>query len=63
MKVDRQFVVDELKKQGEAAKVQKALGELPATIDHEQRAALLEEFGIDPGQLVEMTAKKEITNL
>jgi hypothetical protein len=63
MKIDRQFVVDELKKQGESAKAQKALDELPAKIDHEQHAALLEKFGIDPGQLVEKAAKKGIGSL
>jgi hypothetical protein len=48
--LDKQFVIDELKKQGESAKAQKALDELPAKIDHEQHAALLMKLGIDPGQ-------------
>ena len=63
MKIDRQFVVDELKSRVKAQKAQKALGELPAKIDHEQHAALLEKFGIDPGRLVEKAAKKGITSL
>jgi hypothetical protein len=63
MKLDKQFVVDELKKQGESAKAQKALDQLPAKIDHEQHAALLEKFGIDPGQLAEKAAKKGIASL
>ena len=63
VKLDKQFVVDELKKQGESAKAQKALDELPAKIDHEQHAALLEKFGIDPGQLAEKAAKKGLGSL
>jgi hypothetical protein len=56
-------VVDELKKQGESAKAQKALDELPAKIDHEQHAALLEKFGLDPGELAEKAARKGIASL
>ena len=46
MKIDRELVLDELRKQGQSDKVQKALDELPAKVDHEQHAALLEKFGI-----------------
>jgi hypothetical protein len=60
VKLDEQFGVDELKKQGESANAQRALEELPAKIDHEQHAALLEKFGIDPGQLAEEAARKGI---
>ena len=63
MQIDKQFVVDQLKNQGESAKAQKALDELPAKIDHEQHAALLEKFGIDPGQLAGKAAKKGLGGL
>ena len=63
MKLDKQFVVDKLKKQGESAKAQRALDELPAKIDHEQHGAVLEKFGIDPGQLAEEAARKGIASL
>jgi hypothetical protein len=63
MQFDRQFVIDELKKQGQSQRVQAALDELPAKVDHEQHAALLERFGIDPGQLAEKAAKAGIANL
>jgi hypothetical protein len=63
VKLDKEFVVDELKKQGGSAKAQKAIDELPAKIDHEQHAALLEKFGIDPGQLAEKAARKGIASL
>ena len=63
MQIDRQLVLDELKKQGQSDKVQKALDELPAKVDHEQHAALLMKFGIDPGKLAEKAAKSGIANL
>jgi hypothetical protein len=63
VKMDRQFVVEELKKQGESAKAQKVLNELPAKIDHEEHAALLEKYGIDPGELAAKAAKKGIASL
>ena len=52
MEFDKQFVLDELRKQGRNEHVQKAIQELPDKIDHEQHAALLGKFGIDPGKLV-----------
>ena len=56
-------MLDELQKQGKSEHVQKALDELPAKIDHEQHAALLMNFGIDPGQLAEKAAKAGIAGL
>jgi hypothetical protein len=63
MQLDKQFVIDELKKQGQSQHVQKALDELPAKIDHDQHAALLEKFGLDPGQLAERAAKAGLAKL
>ena len=63
MQFDRQFVLDELKKQGQSQRVQAALTELPAKVDHEQHAALLEKFGLDPGQLAEKAAQAGIAKL
>jgi hypothetical protein len=63
MQFDRQFVIDELKKQGQSQQVQKALDELPAKVDHEQHAALLERFGLDPGKLAERAAKDGLAKL
>jgi hypothetical protein len=60
MQLDKDFVLDELKKQGQNEHVQKALQELPDKIDHEKHAALLEKFGIDPGQLVAKAAEREV---
>jgi hypothetical protein len=44
MQFDKQFVIDELKKQGQSQHVQKALDELPAKVDHEQHAARTAPF-------------------
>jgi hypothetical protein len=63
MKIDKQFVLDELKKEGQSEKVQQALNELPEKIDHEQHAAMLEKLGIDPGRLAEKAAKAGIGHL
>ena len=63
MQFDKQFVIDELKKQGQSQRVQQALDELPEKIDHEQHAAMLEKFGLDPGKLAEKAAKEGLAEL
>jgi hypothetical protein len=63
MHLDKQFVLDELKKEGQSAKVQNALNELPDKIDHEQHAALLQKFGLDPGKLAQKAAERGIASL
>ena len=60
MHLDKEFVIDELRKQGKNEHVQKALQELPDKIDHEQHAQMLEKLGIDPGHLVQKFAQKEL---
>jgi hypothetical protein len=60
MQLDKEFVLEELRKQGKNEHVQKAIEELPAKIDHEQHAAMLEKFGIDPGKLVAKAVEREI---
>lgn len=60
MELDRQFVLDELRKAGKDQHVQQALHELPEKIDHERHAALLEKFGIDPGKLAQRAAQREL---
>ena len=63
MEFDKQLVIDELKKQGQSERVQQALDQLPAKVDHERDAAMLEKLGIDPGQLAERAAKEGLTKL
>jgi hypothetical protein len=63
MELDKQFVLDELEKQDKSEHVQHALDQLPEKVDHERHAALLEKFGIDPGQLAEKAAKAGLSRL
>jgi hypothetical protein len=63
MQLNKQFVLDELRKEGQSAQVQKAVQELPEKIDHEQHAALLQKFGLDPGKLAETAAERGIAAL
>lgn len=63
MQLDKQFVLDELRKQGQNQHLQAAIAELPAKIDHDQHAALLEKFGLDPGQLVAKAAERGLKDL
>ena len=63
MHLDKQFVLDELKKEGQSEKVQHALAELPEKIDHEQHAALLQKLGLDPGKLAAKAAERGIASL
>ena len=63
MHLDKQFVLDELRKEGQSEKVQEALNELPEKIDHNQHAALLEKFGLDPGKLAEKAAERGLSSL
>jgi hypothetical protein len=63
MQFDKQFVIDELKKQGQSQNVQKALDELPAKVDHEQHAAMLQKLGLDPGKLAEKAAQEGLAKL
>jgi hypothetical protein len=63
MHFGKAFVIDELRKQGKSAQVQKAIDELPDTIDHEQHADVLKQLGLDPGVLAQKAAKKGLSAL
>jgi hypothetical protein len=58
MHIDKSLVIEELRKAGKDEHVQKALDELPDKIDHNEHAAMLERFGLDPGKLAEKELKK-----
>jgi hypothetical protein len=60
MHIDKELVLDELRKQGKNEHVQKALQELPEKIDHNEHAAELEKLGLDPGKLVEQAAERAV---
>jgi hypothetical protein len=63
MQLDKQFVLDELRKAGQNDRVQQAVQELPDKIDHEQHAASLQKLGLDPGQLAEKAAQRGLSSL
>jgi hypothetical protein len=63
MQLDKQFVLDELRKAGQNQHVEQALQELPEKIDHDQHAQLLEKFGLDPGKLAEKAAQRGLADL
>jgi hypothetical protein len=60
---DKQFVISELEKQGRSEHVQHALDQLPDKIDHNEHAALLRKFGLDPGELAEKAAREGLAKL
>jgi len=61
VQLDKQEVIDLLRKEGKNEHVQKALQKLPDKIDHEQHAQMLQQkFGIDPGKLAEKAIAKEV---
>jgi hypothetical protein len=61
MELDKQEIIDLLRKEGKNEHVQKALQELPDKIDHEQHAEMLhQKFGIDPGKLAQKALEKEM---
>jgi hypothetical protein len=57
MNIDKQQVIDLLRKEGKNEHVQKAIDELPEKIDHEHHAEMLEKLGIDPGDLAAKAAR------
>ena len=63
MHLDKQFVLDELKKEAGSERVRQALQELPEKVDHEQHAALLTKLGLDPGKLAQKAAEQGIAKL
>lgn len=58
MKLGKQFVSDELRKEGQNEKVQETIEKHPEEIDHDQRARLLQNFRFDPGELAEKAAER-----
>lgn len=63
MQLDKQFVLDELRKAGKDEHVEKAIQELPDRIDHDKHAALLEKFGLDPGKLAQKAVEGGLARL
>jgi hypothetical protein len=63
MHIDKQFILEHLREEGQSDKVQHAIDQLPDKIDHEQHAQLLEKLGIDPGALAAKAAKRGLGSI
>jgi hypothetical protein len=63
MQIDKSFVLEHLREEGQSDKVQHALDQLPERVDHEKHAQMLEKLGIDPGQLAEKAAKRGLASI
>jgi hypothetical protein len=58
--IPKQLILDELRNAGRNEHVERAVQELPEKIDHNEHAALLEKFGLDPGKLAEKAVRREL---
>ena len=63
MQLDKQFVVDELRKQGKSKEAQKVIDEMPEKIDQDEHAQQLQKLGVDPGDLAQKAAQRGIASL
>ena len=63
VQIPTHLIEEELQKQGRSAEAQKILTQLPAQIDHNQHAQLLEKVGLDPGKLAEQAAAKGLASI
>ncbi len=63
MQFDRNSCLTSFARRAKSAKVQQAIQELRDKIDHEQHAALLQKFGLDPGKLAEKAAESGVARL
>ena len=52
MQIDKQQIIDMLRDQGDNDKAQKAQQELPDKVDTDQHQDLLQQFGINPQELL-----------
>jgi hypothetical protein len=52
MQIPKQQILDLLREQGKGDQTGQADQELPAEVDTDQHAGLLEKYGLDPGEIV-----------
>ena len=52
MQIDKQEIINLLNSRGQSDQAQQADQQLPDQVDHEQHADLLQQFGINPGDLL-----------
>lgn len=52
MEIDKSQIVDMLRQAGEQGQADQAEAQLPDKVDTDQHRGLLDELGIDPGELI-----------
>ena len=52
MQIDKETILNLLRQQGDNEKADQAAQELPASVDTDQDAGLLERFGLNPQDLI-----------
>ena len=52
MKIDKQQIIQMLRERGDHDKAQKAEQELPDEVDHDEHQSKLQQFGVDPQELM-----------
>jgi DNA-binding protein H-NS len=52
VEIDKQQIIQMLRDQGDHEKAQQAEQQLPDKVDHEQHQDLLQQFGINPQDLI-----------
>jgi hypothetical protein len=63
MKIDKDTIIEFLKKQGGHGKADQARDELPSQVDTEEDAGLLDRLGIDVGDLLAVIKSGDLGNI
>jgi hypothetical protein len=63
MHIDKELVIEELRKAGKDEHVQHVIDDLPEKIDHDAHAQELERLGLDPGALAKKAADRGLGSL
>jgi hypothetical protein len=56
VQIDKDMILDLIRKQGDSGKADQAQAELPDQVDTDQHADLLSKFGLDPQDLISKLA-------
>ena len=52
MQIDKQQIIEMLRERGDHDKAEKAEQQLPDKVDHEEHQNLLQQFGVNPQELI-----------
>jgi hypothetical protein len=53
VQIDKQQIIEMLRERGDHDKAEQAERELPDQVDHEEHQGKLQQFGVDPQELVQ----------